>query len=126
MGTFTLPHEDKLPALIALTRSIKRNHDLPDDFEQQISELLGVEDACWRGLVGAFALRDIVFAGHDYLNIEFREYNTGTDEAYFLVKIENEHFESSGRYHTRQGALLKAILDCVVFQMELADERYHS
>jgi hypothetical protein len=119
MKKFVLPHMDKLPALIALTRSIKRNHDLPDDVDQRISELLGVEDAYWRGLVGAFALRDIVFAGHDYLNIEFREYNTGTDEAYVLVKIESEHFESSGRYHTREGALLKAILDCVVFQMEI-------
>jgi hypothetical protein len=119
MKTFVLPHMDKLPALIELNRSIRKDHVMPDDVEQQISELLGVEDACWDGLIGAFALRDIVFAGHTYLNVDFREYNAGTDDEYFLVKIENEHFETSGRYHTREGALLKAILDGVIFQMEI-------
>lgn len=118
---FMLPSKDKLPALIVLNRSIERGIDLPADFDQQISILLGVEDAVWSGLIGAFALRDMVFAGYDYLNVDMREYCVGTEKEYFLVKLESEYGESSGDYHTRAGALLDAILDHIVFEVEEAD-----
>lgn len=119
MDTFKLPSRDKLPALIALNRSIKRGDDLPADFNEQISELLDLEHgAAWDGLVGAFALRDIVFAGDDYLNIDIREYYRGTDKGYFLIKLENEAMESDGNHHTLEGALIDAILRDIVFRLQ--------
>ncbi len=120
--TFVLPSKDNFDAILAMSRSIKRGTDIPFDLNHDIAKYLGVPlDNYTSTMDGALKLRDIIYAGYDYVNLDMREYD---DERglVFLMKIENQYGESSGDHHTRPGALLDALLSQVVYEMETADE----
>jgi hypothetical protein len=116
--SFVYPSRDKLPALIALSRSIKRGTEIPFTVNETIADLLGVPNAHYSTSMDyALRLRDIIYAGHTYVNLDMREYDD-TRGLVFLMKIENEYGESNGDHHTRAGALLDALLNHVIFEME--------
>lgn len=118
MTTFEMPTKEKLPALIALSKSIKRGEEIPFEANQQISDLLGVPVCHYTTSVDyALRLRDIVYGEYSYVNIDTREYN---DERgiVILTKIETEYNQSNGSHHTRAGALLDAIFNHIVCEIE--------
>ena len=101
--TFVLPSKDNFDAILAMSRSIKRGTDIPFDLNHDIAKYLGVPlDNYTSTMDGALKLRDIIYAGYDYVNLDMREYD---DERglVFLMKIENQYGESSGNPNTELG-----------------------
>jgi hypothetical protein len=115
---FTLPSSDKLVVLNDISMSIKRGTEIPFEVNNQIADLLGVPRGHYtHSMDGALRLRDIIFAGCSYVNLDMREYDDARGLV-FLMKIDSEHFGASGDHHTRAGALLDALLAHVVAEME--------
>lgn len=115
---FVLPPLSNLDAIFELSQSIQRGTDIPLEMNAKISNLLGVPLYDYVSTMdGALRLRDIIYADHSYLCLEMREYNDSRGLV-FLTKIENEYGSAEGDHHTREGALIDALLSHVVYEME--------
>ncbi len=113
-----LPSPDKLPAVLRLWRDL--THDGMDSgkIDHEIADVFGLPLTQYTTSVeSAFAFRDAMFKGYDYVNVDLREYDDSRGLV-FICDIKTENGESSARRSCRAAAITKAVIDYVVFEME--------
>jgi hypothetical protein len=113
-----LPAPEKLPVIIDLWQRFDGKKVLSETTDAEIADLFGVAPARFTASTDdAFALRDAVFKGYDYVNVDLREYDDKRGLT-FMCDLKTENGESSGRRASRPEAITEAVLNYVLFEME--------
>jgi hypothetical protein len=96
---------------------------LADDIDQRIADGLNVPLAPYStSLEAAFALKEIVFEGAKYINVDFRDYCLDGKMSY-ICDLKNEAGETCGDSMSRSRALTAAILIWVYHRVYNEKER---
>jgi hypothetical protein len=113
-----LPAPEKLPVIIELWQRFDGKAAISETTDAEIADLLGIPPARFTASTDdAFALRDAMFKGYDYVNVDLREYDDERGLT-FMCDIKTENGESSGRRASRPEAITEAVLNYVLFEME--------